>query len=86
LVEHSWSKVQDRNGGRRPRNGLRRDWPPSEARLSWETVSNVLKQHVRFFLELGEKPSEINSAQWTLNQRVPGSSPGAPTNYIKYLV
>jgi hypothetical protein len=27
----------------------------------------------------------INATTWTLNQRVPGSSPGAPTNRFKYL-
>ncbi len=59
--------------------GLMPYYVPREPKLSWEIGANILKQHERFSLQLGEKPCGIKSAQWTLNQRVQGSSPCAPT-------
>jgi hypothetical protein len=44
-----------------------------------------LTRHARFFRQLGEKPREIKSEKWTLNQRVQGSSPCAPTIKINTL-
>jgi hypothetical protein len=47
--------------------------------LGWEIESNVLMLHGHFSPWLGEKLRVINEGQMPLNQRVPGSNPGAPT-------
>jgi hypothetical protein len=48
--------------------------------VSWMCWSNPLILHGRFLLELEENPREINASYLTLNQRVQGSSPCAPTS------
>ena len=50
--------------------------------FSWEFGCNALMLHVRFSLQLGEKRWDQRVNRGTLNQRVPGSSPGAPTKKI----
>src|SRR6516164_6104540 len=45
----------------------------------------LLIQHRHFSPQSGEKPHLINVEELTLNQRVQGSSPCAPTNEIKWL-
>jgi hypothetical protein len=56
--------------------------------FSWETARNPLMNYRRFWARLGEKPSKINAIVLTLNQRVVGSSPTAPTikskTYIQF--
>src|SRR5262249_15932833 len=44
-----------------------------------ESGCKLLMRHARFSPQLGEKPREFKVALGALNQRVPGSSPGAPT-------
>ena len=53
--------------------------------ISWESRCNALMRHSRFDPQLGKAAAKSNAEKWTLNQRVPGSSPGAPTNQIKHL-
>jgi hypothetical protein len=50
--------------------------------FSWEFGCNALMLHVRFSLQLGEKRCGSKGEWWTLNQRVQGSSPCAPTTQI----
>src|SRR6516165_6107789 len=45
----------------------------------------LLIQHRHFSPQSREKPHLINVEELTLNQRVQGSSPCAPTNKIRYL-
>jgi hypothetical protein len=55
-------------------------WGSSRSRFSgWEKECNLLIQNRELCTRLGENDSKINVMQLTLNQRVPGSSPGAPT-------
>jgi hypothetical protein len=49
---------------------------------SWETGPNRLSRLVTFRAQLGKNRREISVLVGTLNQRVPGSSPGAPTKEI----
>jgi hypothetical protein len=65
--------------------------------LPWQFVSakgvvaglkiggNALLRNARFVARFEKKLRRIRGARWTLNQRVPGSSPGAPTNVLKRL-
>jgi hypothetical protein len=52
---------------------------------SWEIARKPLTRHGPFSHQLEKKPCGIRLARWTLNQRVPGSSPGAPTRHFRYL-
>jgi hypothetical protein len=44
-----------------------------------KTGGNALLRNVCFMIRFEKKWHRIRGARWTLNQRVPGSSPGAPT-------
>jgi hypothetical protein len=50
-----------------------------------KTGGNALQRNVRFVARFEKKWGRIRGTRWTLNQRVPGSSPGAPTNKINLL-
>jgi len=47
--------------------------------VSWEKARNRLKHQDRFCTRLGKNHNRFNSGRRTLNQRVQGSSPCAPT-------
>jgi hypothetical protein len=51
----------------------------------WENARNALISQGHFCLRLGKNRNQFNVGHWTLNQRVQGSSPCAPTNEIKRL-
>jgi hypothetical protein len=53
--------------------------------FSWETVRIPLMIHDRFNPQLGKKRCRSKHDWWTLNQRVQGSSPCAPTKPINVL-
>ena len=57
----------------------------SECRIGWHFSAKILIAHGRFLPQLEKNAKEINAALWTLNQRVQGSSPCAPTNPINGL-
>jgi hypothetical protein len=52
------------------------------AKFSWEISCNPLIQIAHVFPRLGEKPSNIKSGYWTLNQRAQGSRPGVNTGSL----
>ncbi len=65
-----------------PRSGSRKPTPTPDrfaTEFSWNFSANILVRHGCYSPRLGERSLETNATLWTLNQRVQGSSPCAPT-------
>jgi hypothetical protein len=58
-------------------------WVKVAADAGLRSDHNPLLHNVRFVVQFEKKWRRIRGPRWTLNQRVPGSSPGAPTNVLK---
>ncbi len=54
----------------------------AQVRFGWDSPPNLLNEQVGFFSWLEENLVRINIQLGTLNQRVQGSSPCAPTKYL----
>jgi hypothetical protein len=85
--------ASSRNSGRGSASGMgaaaaagKQDYARQRRKLgslfSWKFDRNPLICYGGFCIQLGKKPSKINAIILTLNQRVAGSSPAAPTIHM----